>query len=372
MVKTSVANTQWLPPGGTTWSLWIALACCLLFVLATNAKFRGRADLAYLLFLGAAAIGFTLYVAGYYFFAFQLAGSPARLAPELDLFLVLLAAECLRRLRWRYAAVAIACAVLAAGGAYLRRAWHVYPADFAFKERAEYKVQEWVSRNMPDARLMVAGAARYWMDAWGDRKQLGGEAEAGAAEPLLKAAQFQILRGEQPALAVLWMQLLGVDAVVGDGKFAGVLPALWRDAIYRVPRRFSDLARVVDTERLNNLRAIVANNDGDGLKAHYAVFEKGPDSHPLVVVESTDAMRIRTRIEPGQSLMVQTMHDAGWHAYSNGVAVQVRRGALGFIRIDPPAGDHDIRLVYETPLEVWLGRLIALLALFAMWRVEPA
>ena len=199
----------------------------------------------------------------------------------------------------------------------------------------------------------------------------------GPSEPLLKAAQFQILRGEQPALAVLWMQLLGVDAVVAEagGKFAGVLPALWGDVIYRVPRRYPDLARVVNTGRLNALRTIAANNDEDGLKAHYAVFENGPDSHPLVVWESTDALRIRTRIETGQSLMVQTMHDDGWHAYSNGAVVPVRQGALGFIRLDPPAGDHDIRLVFETPLEVWFGRsiaLVSLLVLVMMRRREPA
>lgn len=377
MMKTSIGNTQWLSPGGTTWPLWIALACCVVFVLVTNAKFRGRADLAYLLFLSGVAFGFALNVIGYYYFGFQLAGAPMHLAPELDLFLILLAAECLRRLRWRYVAVTIAVIALAISGAYLRRAWHVYPADFGFKERAEFKVQEWLSQNMPDARVMVAGPARFWLGAWGDRKQLGGEAEAGPAEPLLKAAQFQILRGEQPALAVLWMQLLGVDAVVAEagGKFAGVLPVLWRDVIYRVPRRFSDLARVVNTGRLNALRPIAANNDVDGLKAHYAVFENGPDSHPLVVWESTDALRIRTRIETGQSLMVQTMHDDGWHAYSNGAVVPVRQGALGFIRLDPPAGDHNIRLVFETPLEVWFGRsitLVSLLVLVMMRRREPA
>ena len=372
MVKTAIGNTQMLSSGGTTWPLWIALAGCILFVLVTNATCRGRADLAYLLFVGGAAFGFVLIVAGYYYWGFQLAGSPMHFAPELDLFLILLAAECLRRLRWRHAAVAMACVALATGGFYLRRAWQVYPADIAFQERAEYKVQEWVSQNMPDARLMVAGPARFWLDAWGDRKQLGGESEVGPVEPLLRAAQYQILRGEQPALGVLWMQLLGVDAVVvADEKFAGILPPLWRDVIYKVPRRFSDLARVVDTGRLNALRTMVANSDVDGLKAHYAVFEAGPDVHPLVVWESTDVLRIRTRIQAGQSLMVQTMHDDGWHAYSNGVVVPLRRGALGFVRLDPPVGDHDIRLVFETPLEVWFGRLVTLLALLAMWRVKP-
>ncbi len=370
MVTTSVTNTQWLSPGGTTWSLWIALLCCVAFVLITNATLRGRGDLAYLLFLSAAAFGFALHVIGYNYFGFQLAGAPMHLAPELDLFLILLAAECLRRLRWRYLAVAIACVVLASSGAYLRRAWHVYPADFGFKDRAEYKVQEWVSQNMPDARVMVAGSARFWLDAWGDRKQLGGEAEAGPAEPSIKAAQYQILRGEKPALAVLWMQLLGVDAVVGERKFAGILPELRGDTIYRVPRRYPDLARVVDTVRLDALRTMVGNDDVDGLQAHFAVLEAGPESHPLVVWESTKVMRVRAHVEPGQSLLVQTMYDGGWHAYSRGAAMPVRRGALGFIRLDPPAGDHEIRLVFETPLEVWFGLSITLLALFAMWRMK--
>jgi len=366
MLSTSLSNTQWLSPAGTTWSLWIALACCVVFVLVTNAKFRGREDLAGVLFVGGAAFGFALNVAGYYYFGFLLAGAPMHLAPELDLFLILLAAEGLRRLRTRYVAVTIAFAALATSGAYLRRAWHVYPADLGFKERTEYKVQQWVSENLPDARLMVAGPARFWMDAWGDRKQLGGEAEVGPSEPLLKSAQFQILRGGQPALGVLWMQIMGVDAVVGDNQFAGVLPALWGDVIYRVPRRFPELARVVNTDGLNSLREITANNDQEGLKAHYAVFENGPDSRPSVMWESPDKMRIHARVEAGQSLMVQTMYADGWHAYVDGRPVPVREGALGFIRLDLPPGEQTIQLVFGTPLEVWLGRAIALLSLLVL------
>ncbi|MEP6536424.1 MAG: hypothetical protein ABJF23_13950 [Bryobacteraceae bacterium] len=372
MLTTSLSNTQWLSPAGTTWSLWIALACGVVFVVVTNGKFRGRADLAGLLFVCGAAFAFALNVAGNYYFGFQLAGAPMHLAPELDLFLILAAAEGLRRLRPRRIALGIAFVALATSGPYLRRAWHVYPSDLGFKERAEYKIQEWASQNLPDARLMVAGPARYWIDAWGDRKQLGGESDSGPPEPLLKSAQFQILRGDQPALAVLWMQLLGVDAVVTDvgGKFAGVLPPMLGDVVYRVPRRFSDLARVVNTDGLNSLQEITANNDLDGLKAHYAVFENGPDSHPSVVWDSTDRLRIHARIEAGQSLVVQTNYADGWHAYADGKSLPVREGALGFIRLDPPPGDQTIRMVFETPLEVWLGRGITLASLLVLMRLR--
>jgi hypothetical protein len=372
LVMTSIANTPFLSPGVTTWSLWVALACGVFFVLATNAKFRGRADQAYLVFLYGAAFCLVVNVAGHYYFGFQLLGAPMHLAPELDLFLILLAVECLRRLRWRAVAVGVALVALATSAAYLGRAWHVYPADPGFKERSEYKVQEWMSEHLPDARFMVVGSSRLWLGAWGDRQQLLGEAESGPSEPMLNAAQFQIVRGTDPALGVLWMQILGVDAVVmpPGGKFADALPVLWKDGkenvIYRVPRRFPALARVVNTGGLNALGPIAANNDVQALRAHYAVFENGPNSNPQMTWQSTDSARLRTRIEPGQSLIVQTMYDAGWHAYSNGDRVPLHKSALGFIRLDPAPGDHEIRLVFETPWEVWLGRLIAVSCLLGL------
>ncbi len=359
MIRISIANTQLLSPGGTTWSLWIALLVAITFVLVTNAKFRGRADLAYLLFLIGASSCFALNVVGHYYFGFLLAGAPMHFAPELDLFLILLGVECLRRLRWRPVAFALGLVALATSGAYLRRAWHVYPADFGYKERTEHKLQDWVSQNFPDARVMVAGAARFWFDAWSDRMQLGGGAESGPPEAILKAAQFQILRGKQPELALLWMQILGIDAVVLDTP---------EKKVDRVPRRFPALARVVNTDRLNALRTIASNDDAIALRAHYVVFEQGPDVQPAVQWEGTDAMRVRARVEAGQSLVVQTMYDGGWHAYSNGARIPLQKGVLGFIRLDPPPGDLDIRLVFKTPWEIWFGRFITLVSLVVLVR----
>jgi uncharacterized membrane protein YfhO len=147
------------------------------------------------------------------------------------------------------------------------------------------------------------------------------------------------------------------------GKFAGVLEELWSDgkesAIYRVPRRFPGLARVVNTDRLNGLRSIMSNNDVDALKSHYELLENGPDSNPQTEWEDTGILCIGTHIEAGQSLIVQTMHDDGWHAYSSGNRVPLRKSALGFIRLDPSPGDHEIRLVFETPMEALIGRVIA-------------
>jgi hypothetical protein len=36
---------------------------------------------------------------------------------------------------------------------------------------------------------------------------------------------------------------------------------------------------------------------------------------------------------------------------------------MGFMLIDSPPGDHDLRLVFETPVENWLGRGVTLLTL---------
>jgi hypothetical protein len=154
-------------------------------------------------------------------------------------------------------------------------------------------------------------------------------------------------------------------------KFAGVLPVIYDDhegnTIYRIPRRYPARARVVETERLNPLQPPRFNDDVEYLRAYSDTIEKGPDSPPTLTREGTDAMVVRAKIGPGQSIVVQESFDPVWQAWSGGRRLPIRKDAMGFMAIDAPPGDRTIRLSFPTPFENRVGQgLTAITALLVL------
>jgi hypothetical protein len=136
------------------------------------------------------------------------------------------------------------------------------------------------------------------------------------------------------------------------------------DAIYRVPRRFPDLARVVETSQVRSLPAITPAGDPRTLHAYAEALETGPDSRALTEWRDTGTMRIRADIAAGQSLVVQVAYDPQWRAEAGGASLDIRPDALGQMFIAPPPGRYDIRLVFDTPLENRIGQFVSLFSAF--------
>jgi uncharacterized membrane protein YfhO len=130
-----------------------------------------------------------------------------------------------------------------------------------------------------------------------------------------------------------------------------------------VPRRYAARARVVETAKLNALKPPRANDDVEYLGAYADVVEKGPDAPPTLTREGTDAMRVRAKLGPGQSVVVQESWDPAWQAWDGGKQLPVRKDVMGFMVVDPPPGDREIRLAFVTPLENRVGRLATLATL---------
>jgi len=148
---------------------------------------------------------------------------------------------------------------------------------------------------------------------------------------------------------------------------AGVLPVVYDDGrgntLYRVPRRFPARARVVETRKLNALKPPRANDDVEYLGAYADVIEKGPDSPPTLTRDGTDTMRVRAKVGPGQSIVVQESWDPAWQAWAGGNPLPIRKDAMGFMAVDAPPGDREIRLAFVTPLENRVGRVATLATL---------
>ena len=406
-VRITNANLKLVSEQGNMWSLWIALAVAVAFVMATDKLVRGQRAAAWGVFLSGSVVFFALNVFGQHYFNFRVVGEPTRWIPEFDLAVILLVVEGLRRL-WgsqlpqRLLAVRLPrrlewlktrnwvpmglAVVIALGGFaassrhYLKRPWRLYQREPEYQQRVEFRIPEWISRNLPDSRTLVTGSVRFWYNTWHDLAQSGGGSEQGVLNQMVIPAHWQILPGDQAEPSILWMQCLGVDAVVVHDKtsqevyhdfqfpkkFAGVLPVLYDDGqgnvIYRVTRRSPGLARVVERARAQALEPYRKEAEMGFIRAYAAVVEQGPDSPATSAWDGPDVLRVRARVKPGEALLVLASYDPAWRAYSGQERLPIRKDVMGQMLIEAPPGEHDLRLVFETPLENRIGRVVSALA----------
>ena len=133
-----------------------------------------------------------------------------------------------------------------------------------------------------------------------------------------------------------------------------------------MPRRYPARARVVDTADFGKLKPQRGNDDVEYLGYYVDKIEKGPDAPITLTREGTDAMLVHAKVEPGQSILVQETYDPAWHATSGGQSLAVRRDVMGFMWIDVPPGDRNVRLEFLTPLENRVGQMVTLATLLVL------
>jgi hypothetical protein len=393
-LQVTLRNMQYVSLPGNAWSLWIALASAAVFGMITFRCARGRGELAWLIFVCGSATAFALVVVGQYYFNFRLMGEAHRFIPELDLVLILLLVECLRRLweadpprpllpfspsLWsRLAALTIVVISFATSLGYVRHAWGIALSAPDYRQRVEYRVPDWIAKNLPGARCFATGSIRFWYDAWSDLAQIHGGSDQGLMNGLVQPAYYFITSTPDASAAVLWMQALGVDAVIvpdqrsqevyhdfaDPHKFDGILPEIYNDhqgnIIYKIPRRYAGLARVVETRTFESFQPIRSVQELDRLRAYTGVVEHGPDAPASAQWDGTDAMVLHATLQPGQSILVQETFDPSWHAYAGGRRLPVHPDPVGFMWIEAPPGDQAIRLQFETPLENRVGMALTI------------
>jgi hypothetical protein len=389
-LKVTAENMKYVSEHGTTWSVWVALAVAVGFAIVTDRFAKGRPERTWGVFVGGAALFFSVNVLGNLWFNFRVSGEPTRLLPELDMIYILGALIGLRwmwnrgHVAWRAAAAVVVVAAFATTAGYLRHAWHIFPGSPDYQNRIEYRMSEWFWKNMPEARVYPSGSVRFWFDAWHDLVQVGGGSEQGLLNGMVIPAQWEATLAKDVRPTILWMQAMGVDAVyvsdqrsqeeykdfVYPQKFVGALPVLYDDGkgnvLYGIPRRFASRARVVETAKLNAAKVPRANYDADYLQVYVDAIEKGPDVPATVERRGTDAMVVRARVGEGQSVLVQESWDSPWRARVDGRDVGLRKDVMGMMVVDAPPGEHVIELSFETPLENQVGRVVTGLTLLGL------
>jgi hypothetical protein len=388
--RVTAENMKYVSEHGTTWSIWVAVAIAVIFAVVTDRFFKGERQFTWAVFTGGCVLFFSLNVLGNFYFNFRVTGEPIRLLPELDMIYIMALATLLRWM-WnrprppvRIAAAVIVAAAFCTTLGYLRHAWHMFPLWPDYQDRVEYRVTDWIAKNLPGARVFPSGSVRFWYDAWHDLPQIGGGSEQGLLNGMVEPAQWETNLGSKPEPTILWMQAFGVDAVyvadqrsqeifkdfVYPRKLDGALPVLYDDHqgnyLYRVPRRYAPRVRVVDTEKLNACRKPRANDDVESLGAYVDVIEHGPDSPATLEWRGSDVMRVHARVEAGQSILLQESYDPAFEATEDANRFPIRKDVMGLMVIDAPPGEHDITVAFVTPMENRVGRVVTVVALLAV------
>jgi uncharacterized protein (TIGR03437 family) len=379
-MRITAMNLHWVAEPSKPSSRAIGLCSAVLFCVATFLAARRKTISAWPVFVIGVAAFTSIYVLGRYYFGLAIVGGATRLNPELDLALILLAAWSLvtawKRPLLRPFVAIVLCAACYPAGMYLAHRRVPYRRAHDVQQRPEYRLAQWMNENLPDARAMPCGSIRYWYNAWYDDAQSDGGSNQGMLNQILPMAHWQITRGDRADLAVLWLQALGVDAVIvpfsgsqeiyheytHPEKFQGTLPELYNDhqgnIIFRVPRRFPSIARVVDRASLAAADAPRGGVDQERLMRYVNAVENGPDSPAIAKWSGLEAIDVQAATAPGQAVLVQETYDSAWQAQADGKPLTIEHDAFGFMVIDAPPGAHTIHLHFETPLENRIGWII--------------
>ncbi|MGH9720478.1 MAG: hypothetical protein ACRD8O_09710 [Bryobacteraceae bacterium] len=394
--EVTLNNLKLVAEPGNSWSIWVWLAAWVAFLTGSERWARGRVDRISAVITWGLFVFFAIIVLGHYYLNFRVIGEPTRLVPELDLAIILFAAETLRWL-WsrapdvraaRIALRTIAVAAVVVGFSttfdWVSQSRKLFPRALNHMDRIEFKIPDWIAKNYPASRALATGSVRFWYTAWHSLAQMGGGSEQGLINHTINLAYLRVMLDESAERAIHWMQTFGVDLVivhdqrsqelykdfVNPRKFDGAMPVVYDngagDAIYLVPRRWRSLARAVETERIKGIPYRRAELDPEVLRRYAETLEKGPDAPTSTEWQGADALRVRAPVSAGQSIVVLITYDPAWRAYSAGRSLRTGRDVMGQTLIEAPPGDHDIRLVFETPRQVKLGRALTALSVVAV------
>jgi len=380
-VRITVRNLILVAVPGNGWSKVVGAALALGFAAGSWWAARRMKARGWTIFVAGCALAFVVEVAGQFWLHFRVWGEPMRFVPELDMVLILGIVECLRRLNRRAAIVLVAIG-FAFSIRYLSRPWSVFHEDPNWRQRIEYRTQEWMARDFPGSRVFVSGSESFWYDVWRDLPQVSGASDQGMQDLMPALARYQILVGTDAQRDVCWLESLGADVLIVNGpgsqevyhsvqqprKFAGVLAVIADrdgDTIYRVPRR-AGLARVVSEARMAALAPIPwSNEDGPALHAYADTLEASPA--PITYERpAVDEIRVAATTGPGDSVLVQESWDPGWRAWVDGRSTPVLRDVMCFMRVRTPPGAHRIRFAYTPTLESRAGAWVSITSLIVV------
>jgi len=150
-------------------------------------------------------------------------------------------------------------------------------------------------------------------------------------------------------------------------KFRGLAPVLYDDrhgtVIYRIPRIYPGIGRVVTTSEMAALGPVQGGADVEALTRYVAAVENPAQGPAQVTWKSFDEAEVRANVAAGQAILLQETYDPSWRAYEDDRPAPIRREpAMNFMLLQVPEGRHVIQLQFGTPTENQIGRIVSVLA----------
>jgi hypothetical protein len=388
-MKVTRDNLKLVAETGNTWSIVV-----FPFIVAAYAyiTWRLRHRDPYRIWVYSSLFFMSWYILGHRWLGFQIAGQSARLAPEFDLVIILAAVELFRSIYGKSRGVALFLVFIAflPSIRYLKHAWEIFPEDRNWQSSPEYQSARWVADNYPQDRVFATGSIRFWFNAWDSTSQIDGGSQQGILNPLLPAALYCLSHCTEPAHLSNWLKAFGVDLAVIPEKNSKetyhdvIAPEVWRknfplvhddgkgNVFYRFDRRRRGVIRVVGAT-VAGLRPVTQDDFSvtlqpyaDGISAQPP---GGPDQGRLTYSRrsSDDFGTISADTVKGEAILVQETFDRAWQAYDRTLGgeqrLEIRRDPVGMMIIPVAPGKHSIHLLFKTPLEVYVGRVLAIVAL---------
>ncbi len=188
-LRVTAMNLSLVAFPGNTWSRLVALLAVLLFCGLTWRWGARKPERVWTIFVAGAGLFLSLYVLGFYYFGFLVAGDPRRLVPELDLALVFVMTGVVRAL-WvakpnlRVLVLLVPLAAAHPVLRYMRNAYFPFPKAANIDHQYEFLMSKWIHDHLPGARVLPSGTVRFWFDAWFDNAQEdGGSEQQGTLQP---------------------------------------------------------------------------------------------------------------------------------------------------------------------------------------------
>ena len=390
-------NLRLVAPAGNSWSLPL-FAAVLAGYLAFSFWIRRWSyfrSYSFFIWSGAGFLG--LYILGWRWFGFQVAGNSLRLVPELDVFLILCGVQLasivwsLRpkgSLRWapRVALALLLLICFRPAWRYMKNVGSPFPQDQNWQQRVEYRTPAWLAQQFPDQRVWVTGTIRFWYNVWDDGIQGDGGSDQGILNPILPAAKWAITHTDDAQRLDAWLKALGVDIVVvpgptsqegfkefADPKFYDAHFPLLRDdgagnRYYRIPRRSTGIVRIADRKRLESVPPLPQEPQLAQLINYAQAVEAIPSggaspdrAHGRW--RNDDALDIDVDVREDEVLLVQENYDPYWRASVDSRPQAIQRDPAGFMTMRLPAGKHLVHLIFQTPTEVIVGRLVTVVSI---------
>jgi hypothetical protein len=395
-LRLTMLNLKWVSAPGDPRSRLIMLIAIVIFCDITYRWANRRPDRTWFVFVTGAAVILSVQVLGNFYFDLHVVGEASRLAPELDMALLLLVAAVVTHLwrtrKFRFEAAMLLLLIFFPTVRYLRHAWSPFVATADVSTVYEYRITKWVHDNLPGLRVMPSGTIRFWYDAWFDNAQPDGGSDQGLLNQGLQAARYQLTAHDNGVASILWLQALGASAIIvpdknspehyhdfaAPQKFLGLLPVIFDDrqgtVIYSVPRIFPSLGRVVDRAGELAVQPIRAGDDIERLRQYVSVIEAPKQAETTVQWSGLDALQMKAQVGDGQSVLFQETYDPAWRAFENGKPLPIRPDPfMDFMVIDVPAGAHTIDLRFQTPRGNRIGQFLFVVSLMIIiWLVWSA